>query len=384
MAKTYKGECVCFPVDETGLHPNEITVAEILHEAGYATALIGKWHLGDQPEFFPTRQGFDYYFGIPYSNDTGKGWFEHRGARQLYPQPAVPLMRGDSVIEAPAVQETITKRYTEEAIRFIKSHADEPFFLFLSHTMPHYPLHVSPDFADATGNGLYADVVTELDWSVGEILDALEESGLSENTLVVFTSDNGATGGYGYNTTNAPLSGWKGSAMEGGTRVPTIARWQGTIPSGKVSGALSSVMDLLPTFAHYAGAEVPEDRVIDGKSLHAILEDPEMAKSPHDFFAYYVTDQLQAITDPGVETTPAAGAQLYHVEQKTWGRWKARLYHLREDISESKDLSEAYPEIVEEMMVRAEMARKWIGDRDRPTLNSRPAGYEAKPVPLLK
>ncbi len=383
MARTHKGECVCFPVDETGLHPDEITIAELLKDVNYATALIGKWHLGDQPEFFPTKQGFDQYFGIPYSNDTGKGWFGHRGKRQLYEHPVVPLMRGDSVIEAPVKQNTITKRYTEEAISFIETHSGEPFFLYLSHTMPHYPLSVSPEFENKTGNGLYSNVIAELDWSVGEIVEALEENGLRDNTLLIFTSDNGATGGYGYNTTNAPLSGHKGSAMEGGNRVPMIASWPGIIPSGVVTSAMGSVMDLLPTFAYYAGTLPPADRVIDGKSLHEVLDRPEDAESPHAWYAYYVTDQLQAIrTKEWKLHLPLVHS--YTMWAKDVGPVEAKLYRISEDIAEENDLSDEYPEMVETMQVYAEMARQWVGDRNRPTPQSRPAGYVEKPVPLQK
>jgi arylsulfatase A-like enzyme len=249
--------------------------------------------------------------------------------------------------------------------------------------MPHYPLNVSRDFRNKTGHGLYSDVVAELDWSVGEILKALEAKGISEQTFVIFTSDNGATGGYGYNTTNAPLSGWKGTAMEGGIRVPMIASWPGTIPAGAVTPALSSVMDFLPTLAHYAGVAIPADRVIDGKSLHDVLLQPGDSESPHAWFAYYVTDQLQAIRTPEWKLhLPLEHS--YTMWAKDIGPVEAKLYNLKEDMAEKNDLAEEYPEVVDALMVQADVVRKWVGDRDRTTPNSRPAGFIAKPSPLVK
>ncbi len=383
MARTYKGECVCFPVDETGLNPDEITIAELLKEKNYATALIGKWHLGDQQEFLPLKQGFDYYFGVPYSNDTGEGWFKHRGERQLYKQPPIPLMRNDSIIEAPVIQEVLTKNYTSEAIDFINDHAREPFFLYLSHTMPHWPLSVSENFQNHTGKGLFSNVISELDWSVGELLKALEAKGIRDETLVIFTSDNGAPGGYGHNTTNAPLSGFKGTVMEGGNRVPMIASWPGVLPSGEVTHALASFMDFLPTLADFSGIKVMDDRIIDGKSLHHLLLHPGESESPHAWYAYYVTDQLKAIRNSEWKLHLPLENN-YTMWGKNLGPTEAKLYNLVEDIGEQHNLAKEYPEVVADLMVQAEIARKWIGDRGKLTPNSRPAGFVEKPRPLVK
>jgi arylsulfatase A-like enzyme len=380
MARTYKGECTCFPIDETGLHPDEITIAEVLKEKDYVTALIGKWHLGDQAEFHPNRQGFDYYYGILYSNDTGRGRFKWRGSTQLYEQPEIPLMRNEKVIEAPVRQETLTSRYTEEALEFIRDNADRPFFLYLAHTMPHYPISAGERFTGTSANGIYGDVVTELDWSVGEIMNTLEDIGIRENTMIFFTSDNGAPYSKEYNATNAPLSGYKGSAMEGGNRVPMIASWKGNLPEGKSSTALSSVMDFLPTIAELSGIVLPSDRVIDGKSLCGVLMDPGNNGSPHAWYAYYVTDQLKAIR--------TEKWKLYLPLEKNIGMWgedygpcEAKLYHLASDMCEKQDVSAEYPDKVAELMTLAGMARKWIGDMDKPTPNTRPAGFVEKPIP---
>jgi len=203
MHESDRNECVLFPVARKGLNPDEITIAEVLKAQGYATACVGKWHLGDQPEFLPTSQGFDYYFGIPYSNDMG--------ANQRNSNPPLPLVRNKKVIEAPADQNTLTQRYTQEVIKFITANKDTPFFIYLPHTMPHNPVHSSEKFRGRSANGGYGDSVEEIDWSTGEILAALKKLDIDERTLVVFTSDNGAAPRWG--GSNLPLSGWKGSTM---------------------------------------------------------------------------------------------------------------------------------------------------------------------------
>ncbi|MGD1894986.1 MAG: sulfatase-like hydrolase/transferase, partial [Cyclobacteriaceae bacterium] len=205
------GTQVLFPRAKKGLNPNEITLAELLKEQGYATTCIGKWHLGDQPEFLPTHQGFDYYFGIPYSNDMNRNYVP------------LPLMRDEKVIEAPVDQNTITRRYTEEAIRFMDEHQNESFFIYLPHAMTHNPLHASDNFRGKSANGIYGDAVEELDWSTGQILKYLRENNLEENTIVIFTSDNGAAPHWG--GSNGKLRGWKGSTWEGGMRVPCLMQW---------------------------------------------------------------------------------------------------------------------------------------------------------------
>lgn len=381
MAVNYRGECVCFPVDEKGLHPDELTIAELLKQKDYKTAIIGKWHLGDQHVFLPTRQGFDYYYGVPYSNDTGEGRFKWRGNNQTYDQPEIPLMRNETVIEQPVVQNTLTRRYTAEAVQFIEENRKDPFFLYYAHTMPHHPISASEAFLGTSKNGLYGDVIEEIDWSVGEILKTLEELNIRERTVIIFTSDNGAPRTYDA-ASNGPFSGYKGSVMEGGFRVPMLVSWKGTFPGGKRTGAVASVMDLLPTIADIAAVELPGDRVIDGMSMVEILTRPEEAATPHAYFAYYLMDQLKAIR---------VGDWKLHVPldhyidmwAKDLGPRKARLYNLREDPGEQHDLSAVHRDTLEQMMVMAEVARRWIGDRNQHAPGSRPAGFVEKPVPLL-
>ncbi len=381
MAVNFRGECVCFPVDEMGLNPNELTIAELLKQKDYKTALIGKWHLGDQKVFLPTRQGFDYYYGVPYSNDTGEGRFKWRGTKQSYDQPQIPLLRNETVIEQPVIQATLTQRYTKEAVDFIQESKKEPFFLYYAHTMPHYPISVSDGFEGKSENGLYGDVIEEIDWSVGEIIKTLEALNIRENTLVIFTSDNGAPRTY-EEASNGALSGYKGTPMEGGNRVPMIVSWKGTLPEGKVSHGISSVMDFLPTIAHIADLELPQDRIIDGMNIFDLFTDPEEAKSPHAYFAYYLMDQMKAIRVGDWKLHLPLDAYI-DMWGKDLGPTEAKLYNLRDDIGESIDLSEQNPEKLNEMMVMAQMAGNWIGDRNKPTQNTRPAGFVEKPLPLL-
>ncbi len=381
MAVNFRGECVCFPVDEMGLNPEEITLAELLKQKDYKTALVGKWHLGDQEEFLPTRQGFDYYYGVPYSNDTGEGRFKWRGNNQSYDQPQIPLLRNETVIEQPVVQNTLTQRYTLEATKFIKENKEEPFFLYYAHTMPHHPISASDGFVGKSENGLYGDVIEEIDWSVGEIMKTLKEAGIHENTVVIFTSDNGAPRTY-EEASNGVLSGYKGTPMEGGNRVPMIVSWKGTLPEGKVSHGISSVMDIFPTIAHIAGIELPGDRIIDGMNIYELFTHPESAESPHAFFAYYLMDQMKAIRvgDWKLHLPLEAYIDMW---AKDLGPREAKLFNLKDDPGESNDLSEQNPDKVERMLVMATMAKNWIGDRNKPTANSRPAGFVEKPVPLL-
>jgi len=368
MDENFSGFWVLFPVDNKGLHPNEITVAEVLKEEGYATACIGKWHLGDQPEFLPTSQGFDYYYGIPYSNDMGKGGNS----------PPLPIMRNEEVIEAPADQTTLTKRYTEEAVRFIKENSDGPFFLYLPHTMPHVPLFSSPAFAGKSNNGKYGDAVEEIDWSTGEIINTLVELEIDENTLVVFTSDNGAT----RRGSNLPFSGGKCGIQEGSMREPCVMWWPGTIPPGVSSAELMSTLDILPTFAHFAGAKVPDDRVIDGMDLSEVILGKEGAESPHEVFYYYFMSQLQAVR--------SGKYKLYlEMEERQYGwtrkieKAEMELFDLENDKAEKINIADQHPEIVQRLLELAERAREDMGDFERPGKNARPAGWVDNPVPQV-
>lgn len=344
---------VLFPRHDTGLNPEEVTVAEVLKSAGYATACIGKWHLGHKATFLPTKQGFDSYFGIPYSNDMTidpkaaladdvvllNGMTRERIANEKPKKNWVPLMRGTEVVEYPADQTTLTKRYTEEAIEFIESNREKPFFLYLPQTMPHIPLFASKDFLGKSEGGLYGDTIEEIDWSVGEILKTLKRLGLDEDTLVIYTSDNGPWNlKNGHGGSAFPLRGYKFQTLEGGMRVPCVMRWPGKIPAGTVSDEVVATIDLMPTFAGLAGAKVPDDRVIDGKDAWSVLSGG--GKSVHDAYFFYKGNTLEAVR---------------------MGKWKVRrtgkgkktlveLFDLDADIGEKMNLAEKEAERVGAML----------------------------------
>ncbi len=366
MHQDERNLCVLFPGARKGLNPQEVTIAEVLKSRGYATACIGKWHLGDHPDFLPTSQGFDYYFGIPYSNDM------HRKPIPL------PLMRNQTVIEAPVDQDTITRRYTEETIKFIQANRQKPFFVYLPHTMVHVPLHPGEAFRGKSANKLYGDAVEEIDWSTGEILDTLERLGIDEKTLVLFTSDNGAT----RRGSNGPLRGGKGRTDEGGMREPCVVRWPGKIPAAASCAEVTSTIDLLPTFAKLAGAELPAGRIIDGRDIWPLLAGRPGAKSPHEAFYYYQMDQLQAVR---------SGKWKLFVEmeskKRNWGKPEGKtplkLFDLSTDVHEDQDLKDRHPQLVKRLLALAEKARHDLGDVGRPGQKQRPAGWVQKPHPQL-
>ncbi len=372
MHEDSHGKCVLFPVDSKGLNPSEITIAELLKGQGYATCCIGKWHLGDQHSFLPTRQGFDYYYGIPYSNDMGE--------RQRSENPPLPLLRNEEVIEAPAVQDTLTKRYTEEAIKFIEKNKDRPFFVYLPHTMVHDPLNPGEQFRGKSANGLYGDALEEIDWSTGRILNTLRDLGLDKDTLVVFTSDNGASDRYG--GSNAPLRGHKGTTWEGGMREPAIMWWPGQVGAGQTCDEVAVTMDLLPTFAGLAGAKLPIDRTIDGKNIWPLMSGQANAKSPREAFYYYQIDQLQAVR---------CGKWKLHLplkpKKRNWGEpipeAPLALYDLENDLAEKNNVAEHHAGVVKRLLALAEEARRDLGDVDRRGADLRPAGRVEDPKPLL-
>ncbi len=342
---------VLFPDSGGGLPPDEITLAEMLKEAGYATGIVGKWHLGHLPQYLPTSQGFDSYFGIPYSNDMdkigGPGYSaEVRKDTSYYPEIEhynVPLMRNTQIIERPADQNTLTKRYTEESIRFIEDHAAHPFFLYLPHSMPHIPLFASKNFRGRSSRGLYGDVVEELDASVGAILDTLRELKLDTKTLVVFSSDNGPWLSYETHGGSAgPLRAGKGTTFEGGMRVPTIFWWPGKIQPGTKQD-LGSTLDFMATFTAIAGGELPENRKLDSYDLSGVLFGDQ--ESPRKTMFYWTNAQLHAIR---------SGPWKLHVKMReavNYGKeselGKPELYHLEKDISEKYNVADKYPEAVE-------------------------------------
>lgn len=289
---------VAFPNTQGGLPESEVTVPELLKTRGYATACIGKWHLGHLPQYLPTRHGFDYFFGLPYSNDMDRVADAPRGheaiAKPKLEYFNVPLLRGEEVIERPADQHTLTERYTDEAIKFIHEHRDQPFFVYLPHTMPHVPLFATDKHEGKSAAGIYGDVIEELDANIGRLLEALRKEGLAENTLVIFTSDNGPWLTQNELGGNAGLlRDGKGSTWEGGMREPCIAWWPGTVPAGVISHELGATTDLLATAAALSGAELPGDRPLDSYDLTPVLKGT--GPSPRDEVFYYRGFQLMAV-----------------------------------------------------------------------------------------
>ena len=374
MANPKGDGAVLRPVSANGLHPDEVTIAEVLKSRGYATACIGKWHLGDQLMFLPTRQGFDHFFGIPYSDDMTP--------REGRPWPPLPLMRGEEVVEAPANRDTLTKRYTEDAIAFMNEHRDEPFFVYLPHAMPGSTREpfASDAFRGKSANGAFGDSVEEIDWSTGQILDAIARLGLDEQTLVIWTSDNGAPRRNPPQGRNLPLGGWGYTVMEGGQRVPMVARWPGRIPKGAVCREMSSLMDLLPTFALLSGAELSADLPIDGKNILDLFAAKAGAKSPHEAFFYYYRDQLQAVRSGPWKLHLKLKARQINLQGKSSNGQK-RLYHLDDDISESNNIVKEHPEIVARLEALAHAARDELGDVGHPGRGQRPHGRVENPTP---
>ncbi len=359
------------PVSAIGLHPREITIAEVLKKSGYATGIFGKWHLGDQPKFLPTRQGFDYYLGIPYSDDMTprptKNW------------PELPLMENERVLEAPTDRDLLTKRLTEAAVDWIRKNQEGPFFLYFPECMPGSTRapYASAAFKGTSRNGPWGDSVEELDWSLGQILKVLNELKLDEKTLVIWTSDNGAPRRDPPQGSNKPLAGWGYTTAEGGMRVPCIMRWPGKIPAGTVCSELSTMMDMLPTFAALAGAKRSSQAPIDGKNIWPLMGGEPGERSPHEAFYYYRVNQLQAVR--------SGALKLYVDYQVGTGeksrRVKPRLYNVVTDPGETADLAEKQPRKVAELMKTAGKARKELGDRDQPGTGVRPSGLVKDPVP---
>jgi len=371
MHQSDRGCFVIVPGDRRGLHPNERTIPEVLKTQGYVSICIGKWHQGDQPEFLPTSQGFDTYFGIPYSNDMG---YTDRNKGL----PPLPLMRDEKIIEAPVDQNTLTKRYTEEAVKFIRQNKNKPFFLYLPHTMVHTPLHVSEQFQNRSPNGIFTDAVEEIDWSTQQIMSTLKELKLDRNTLVIFTSDNGGT----RRSNNGPFSGGKAQTREGGMRVPCVMRWPGKIPPGTVCDEVTSTIDFLPTFAHLSGATVPPDRAIDGKDISDLLFNKPGAKSPHEAFYYYFMSQLQAVRSGRWKLYVRCDPLIKGWMGKPEGIQEEALYDLEADTKETTNVAAEHPDVVKRLNALAEAARRDIGDYQLKGSGQRPPGHVEKPVML--
>jgi len=331
---------VLFPNSGGGLQDSEITIAEALKAKGYATCCVGKWHLGHLPQFLPTRHGFDEYFGIPYSNDM----------------KPTPLMENETVIEEPADQTTLTMRYTERAVQFIERNKEKPFFLYFPHTFPHVPLFASQKYKGTSLRGLYGDVVEELDWSVGEVMSALRKHGLAEKTFVFFTSDNGPwltqqlRGG-----SAGLLREGKGSTWEGGMREPCIAWWPRVVPAGTVNPGLSSTLDLLPTCLSLAGAELPQDRILDGVSMVPMLVGKGQSQRTIMFF--YRGTRLMAVRK--------GPWKMHLITQAGYGDGPTKhepplLFHLEHDPSEQYDMAKDHPDVIADILREIERHRATV------------------------
>jgi arylsulfatase A-like enzyme len=399
------------PKSDRGINEDETTLAEICKSKGYATAIFGKWHLGHHPKFLPTNHGFDEYYGLPYSNDM---WPLHpasvakreKDPDAEIPWSALPMIRATTANGVkianedvqPEDQEVMTREFTERAVKFIKSNSERPFFLYLPHPMVHVPLYASEAFRGNSGRGIFADVVMEVDWSVGEILRAIEDIGVERNTLVLFTSDNGPWLSYGTHAGKAaPLREGKGTMFEGGYREPTVMWWKGKIPAGTQCDKLCSTIDILPTVAKLIGAELPK-HTIDGKDIRPLMFGQEGAQSPHEsFYCYYGGGQLQAVRNERFKLVfphsyrtlkghpGGVGGLPIPYQQEKIG---LSLFDLEHDVSETKNVISEYPEAVEQLSAAAERGRQDLGDKLTKQTGSgvRPAG-ELQPdderLPLL-
>ncbi|MEO0453594.1 MAG: sulfatase [Verrucomicrobiota bacterium] len=395
---------VLFPRNDLGLKPEEITLPELLKQQGYATAIVGKWHLGFQPHQLPLNHGFDHWYGTLSSNSSPLApdqqfyefapdcSFRDGFSRELIGKKtlACPLIRNNQIIEAPADQTLFTKRYTEETIRLISENKDQPFFIYLAHNMPHIPLYVSEKFQGSSEHGLYGDVIQELDWSVGEVLKALKEQGLDETTFVILTSDNGPKKSVGGRS--GSLKGEKGATFEGGQRVPCIVRWPGKVPAGIVNKEPVAIFDLLPTLVQLAGGSVPTERVIDGKDIWPAIAGAGKVETPHEAYFYlrglsvkgvrvdqwklHYSDPPKDKSKPQVTLTKEE-RQLPRDERQKLIRERSRalnpkkgpvlsLYNLEKDIGEERNVIDEHPEIAQRLKAKMEAFRLEMVESKRP------------------
>jgi len=367
------------PQSNIGISDDEMTIAEVVKQRDYATGIFGKWHLGHHPRFLPVRHGFDEYFGLPYSNDM---WPYHPEVLHLSLEerrkrwPDLPMVENDRVVmpEVTAEDQThLTTWYTERAVKFIDRHQDQPFFLYLAHSMPHVPLFVSDKFDGKTPRGRFGDVISEIDWSVGQVMDALKRNMLDDNTLVIFTADNGPWLSYGDHAGSAgPLREGKGTSWEGGIREPMIARWPGHIPAGRDCAEPAMTIDLLPTIARLVGAKLPGHK-IDGLDIWPLLAGEPGAKSPHDsLWIYYADNELQAVISGPMKLylphtyrtlggrAGGTGGKPVAYEQRTVK--EPELYDVVADIGETKNIAADHPDVVKRLLAIAEAARGDLGD----------------------
>lgn len=355
-----------------GINPDEITIPEMLKEKGYVTKMVGKWHLGDQPEFLPLQHGFDSFFGLPYSHDIHP---EHE-RNDLFNFPPLPLIRDNDVIESNPDRKLLSERFTKEAVEFISNNKDQPFFLYYAHIQAHWPLMPPDEFLKKSENDPYRACIEYIDYSTGEILDALKEAEIEDNTLIICTSDNGTPprpfGGY-----NTPLRGYKGQMWEGGVRVPCIMRWPAKIPEGLVCSELATQMDIFPALANITRWVPPPGRIIDGKNITNLMFGEEHAKSRYEAFYYYFMNDLSAVR--------SGPWKLVIHEPFNTDFIGPQLYNLNEDIGETNDIADKHPEIVEELQTLAETARNDLGDDlvKRTGENCRPPGKVDHPTLMI-
>ncbi len=354
---------------EHGISAREMTLAEVVKQKGYATACYGKWHLGHHPKFLPTSHGFDEYFGLPYSNDM---WPYHPTAGKDY--PSLPLIEGVRVIDSDVTgedQAQLTRLYTERAVRFIERHRDRPFLVYLPHTMVHVPLFVSENFRGKSRRGLFGDVVEEIDWSVGRILDTIRRLGLERQTMVIFTSDNGPWLSYGDHAGSAgPLREGKGTMFDGGCRVPAVMWWPGRIPAGTRCAEPAMTIDILPTIARLVGARLPE-HPIDGKDIWPLLAGEPGARSPQEAYYFYWGQELQAVRMgrwklhfPHTYRTLAgrpggSGGKPAPYEE---ARIELSLFDLAADVGETTNVADRHPDVVARIRKLADKIRAELGD----------------------
>ena len=354
------------PNAKVGLNPKEFNLARVCKSRGYATAIFGKWHLGHLPQFMPWNQGFDQYAGLPYSNDM---WPRHPETPKAY--PPLPLYENQKVIETNPDMDKLTGFYTDHAVRFIDEHGDRPFFLYVPHTMPHVPLGAGPNFKGKSGFGLYGDVVAELDWSVGQIDEALRRNNLEDNTLLIFSSDNGPWTTYGDHAGSAgPLREAKGTSFEGGVREPFIARWPGHIPAGAVCREPAMTIDLLPTIAKLLDVKLPPNRKIDGKDIWPLLSGAPGAKSPHEALFIYWQEHLEAVRSGpwklhfphDYRETPKVRAHGGTPTKPGVGHIDLALFDLENDVGETTNVAPQHTDVVRRLQRLAAEMRKDLGD----------------------
>jgi len=349
---------VLFPNSSGGIDSSEVTIAELLKGKGYATGIVGKWHLGHLPQYLPLNHGFDYWFGLPYSNDME--W-------QPRKDPPLPLIRNETVVDQPAYQNTLTQRYTSEAINFISRNKDHPFFLYFAHTFPHVPLHVSAEFKH-TSSSLYGDVVQELDKSVGDVLNILKFYGLEENTIVIFSSDNGPSlpgnvpDSIGHGSAGS-LKGWKATTFEGGIKVPVIVKWKGRIKPGTQITDPAIMLDWFPTFASLADCK-PAGRIIDGKDISGLLFNT--GKRDGNEFYFYFDGQFEAMRSGKWKYKKPHG----DYKQKDLTSHGDLLYNLEDDPGETTNLIDKYPEIAKDMMMKMQKFIANLGSLPEPKIKT--------------